>query len=155
MWCWLRNEMYQSQCGAAPFGRRPWWRVGPRSPPYFSAWKCNPPKCKVHDFLKIFQAQHGLHFSWEHSWLMYFKWICNLNWSNKMQLATPGSERSASVRVFLPARTAVSPSSWHHWDVFVVCWRMDDTQPTHASTPGCPALTTSLYWPRGMREVDS
>lgn len=35
--------------------------------PFFSARKCNPPKCKVHDFLKIFQTQHGLHFSWEHS----------------------------------------------------------------------------------------
>lgn len=33
----------------------------------FCTGKCNPPKCRVHDFLKIFHTLHGLHFSWEHS----------------------------------------------------------------------------------------
>lgn len=79
-----------------PLLRWRWWCAG--APPsfffffLFSTWKCNPPKCKLHDFLKIFQTQHGLHFSWKHSWLMYFKWICNLNWSNKTLFGPPGRD---------------------------------------------------------------
>lgn len=57
---------------------------------FLKAWKCNLPKCKVHDFLKIFQIQHGFHFSWEHSYVPLVDLQFKL-----MQLGPPGRDAGA------------------------------------------------------------
>lgn len=86
-------------------------------------WKCNPHRCKDHDFFLNVQIQHGFHFSWERSRRMYFKWICNSNMSKELRLGPLSAETNSGRESVLVNSNSCISLVMTSQGVFLTRWR--------------------------------